>query len=66
MEAMVRPLTWAEFPDEGRQIFQSVRTPEVGEKMIMEQNMFVEQLLPMSILRKLACGAAPPKPTIVA
>ena len=53
MEAMVRPLTWDEFPEEGRQIFQSFRTPGVGEQMILENNAFVEQLLPFSILRKL-------------
>ncbi len=53
MEAIVRPLTWAEFPEEGRQIFQSFRTPGVGEQMILENNAFVEQLLPFSVLRKL-------------
>ncbi len=53
MEAIVRPFTWDEFPEEGRQIFQSFRTPGVGEQMILENNAFVEQLLPFSILRKL-------------
>ncbi len=53
MEAIVRTLTWDEFPEEGRQMFQSFRTPEVGENMLINQNMFVEQVLPMSILRKL-------------
>ena len=53
MEAIVRPLTWDEFPEEGRQMFQAFRTPEVGENMLINQNMFVEQVLPMSILRKL-------------
>ncbi len=53
MEAIVRPLTWDEFPEQGRQMFQAFRTPEVGENMLINQNMFVEQVLPMSILRKL-------------
>ncbi len=53
MEAIVRPLTWDEFPEQARQMFQGFRTPEVGENMLINQNMFVEQLLPMSILRKL-------------
>ncbi len=53
MEAIVRPLTWDEFPEEARQMFQGFRTPEVGENMLINQNMFVEAVLPMSILRKL-------------
>ncbi len=54
MEAIVQPFTWAEFPEQYRQVFQALRTPGVGEKMIMEQNMFVEQLLPGAVLRKLS------------
>ncbi len=53
MEAIVRPTTWAEVPEQYRQVFQALRTPGVGEKMIMEQNMMVEQLLPGAVLRKL-------------
>ncbi|MCH7578301.1 MAG: haloalkane dehalogenase [Chloroflexi bacterium] len=53
MEAIVRPLTWDEFPEEARQMFQAFRTPEVGENMLINQNMFVEAVLPVSILRKL-------------
>ena len=53
MEAIVRPLTWDEFPEEARQMFQGFRTPEVGENMLINQNMFVEAVLPASILRKL-------------
>ncbi len=53
MEAIVQPFTWAEFPEQYRQAFQALRTPGVGEKMIMEQNMMVEQLLPGAVLRKL-------------
>ncbi len=53
MEAIVRPLTWDEFPEEARQMFQGFRTPEVGENMLINQNMFVEAVLPTAILRKL-------------
>ncbi len=53
MEAIVRPLTWDEFPEEALQMFQGFRTPEVGENMLINQNMFVEAVLPASILRKL-------------
>jgi haloalkane dehalogenase len=53
MEAIVRTLSWDEFPEEGRQMFQGFRTPEVGENMLINQNMFVEAVLPAFILRKL-------------
>ncbi|MDO8616773.1 MAG: haloalkane dehalogenase [Dehalococcoidia bacterium] len=53
MEAIVRPLTWDEWPEQARQLFQAFRTPGVGEQMILEQNMFVEQVLPGAVLRKL-------------
>jgi haloalkane dehalogenase len=54
MEAIVRPLTWEEWPEQARQAFQAFRTPGVGEKMILEENAFVEQVLPGAILRKLS------------
>lgn len=52
MEAIVRPLTWAEWPDAARPIFQALRSPE-GEQMILERNLFVEAILPGSIQRRL-------------
>ena len=53
MEAIVKPLTWAEWPDKARPVFQGFRTPNVGEKMIFEKNVFIENVLPGSIVRKL-------------
>ena len=53
MEAIVRPLSgWDEFPESGRNIFQGLRSA-AGEQMILEQNVFVERILPASVLRKL-------------
>jgi haloalkane dehalogenase len=52
MEAIVRPLTWAEWPEGSRRVFQGFRS-EAGEGMILDKNMFVERVLPASILRKL-------------
>ena len=52
MEAIVRPLTWEEFPEAGREIFQAFRS-EAGEKLILEQNLFVEAVLPASVQRPL-------------
>ncbi len=52
MEAIVRPLTWDEWPAPARSIFQGFRS-EAGEEMILEKNLFIETVLPGSILRKL-------------
>ena len=53
MEAIVRPLTWAEWPPNARQVFQNFRSP-AGEQMVLAKNVFVERVLPGSIIRKLA------------
>ena len=52
MEAIVRPLTWEQWPDDARQIFQGFRSP-AGEQMALDKNIFVERVLPGSIVRKL-------------
>src|SRR3989442_1093931 len=54
MEAIVRPLTWAEWPEQAKGMFQAFRTPGMGEQMIMDNNMFVEATLPGAMLRKLS------------
>jgi haloalkane dehalogenase len=53
MEALVRPLTWEEWPDEARNIFQALRS-EAGDEMVIEKNAFVERILPASVIRELA------------
>jgi haloalkane dehalogenase len=52
MEAIVRPVTWAEWPDAARPVFQAFRSP-AGEEMVLDKNVFVERVLPGSILRHL-------------
>jgi haloalkane dehalogenase len=52
MEAVVMPVTWAQWPDAARKVFQGFRSP-AGENMVLESNVFVERVLPGSILRKL-------------
>src|SRR5260221_2963791 len=50
----IRPMpTWDDFPAAAREIFQNFRTSGVGEKMILEGNTFVEQILPGATIRKL-------------
>lgn len=52
MEGIVMPLTWADWPDAARGIFQAFRSP-AGEGAILKKNAFVENVLPKSILREL-------------
>jgi haloalkane dehalogenase len=53
MEAIVRPLeSWDEWAEAARKIFQAIRSP-AGEDIILEKNVFVERILPSSIIRKL-------------
>src|SRR5260370_40137712 len=53
MEFLFPMPTWEDFPAIARETFQKVRTPGVGEKMILEGNVFVEGILPGAIVRKL-------------
>ncbi len=52
MEAIVRPMSWSEWPEAARKIFQAMRTP-AGEEMVLGKNVFVERILPASVLRGL-------------
>src|SRR5215813_4608234 len=55
MEALVQPMTWADWPDaqNERSIFQGFRSKD-GETMVLQKNMFVENLLPGAVLRRLS------------
>jgi haloalkane dehalogenase len=53
MEALVAPLTWADWPEAARRVFQGFRSPK-GEDLILERNTFVEKILPMSVLSPLS------------
>lgn len=52
MEAIVRPMTWDEWPDAIQKLFQAFRS-ELGEAMVLQKNVFVERVLPGSVLRDL-------------
>jgi len=52
MEALVRPVTWEEWPETARKIFRAMRSP-AGEEMVLHKNVFVERILPASVLRGL-------------
>jgi haloalkane dehalogenase len=53
MEGIVTPVTWADWPENARRAFQGFRS-EGGEDMILAKNIFVERVLPGSVLRKLS------------
>lgn len=49
MEALVRPLTWEEWPQETRAFFKGQRS-SAGEEMILQKNLFIEYLLPARVV----------------
>ena len=52
METIVAPVTWDDWPDAARGIFQAMRS-DAGEELVLQKNVFVERILPASILRPL-------------
>ncbi len=53
MEAIVRPVSWDAWPAAARAIFEGMRSP-AGEEMVLEKNIFIERILPGSVLRPLS------------
>ncbi len=53
MEAIVRPVEWEEWPEAAAPIFRAMRS-EAGEEIVLTKNVFVERVLPSSIIRELA------------
>ena len=52
MEGIVKPVSWEDWPEAARGIFRGFRSP-AGEEMVLEKNVFVERVLPGSIIRTL-------------
>ncbi len=52
METIVTPLDWDDWPEAARGIFQAMRT-EAGEDLVLQKNIFVERILPASVIRTL-------------
>ncbi|NSL85287.1 haloalkane dehalogenase [Chitinophaga sp. Mgbs1] len=53
MEPVIAPRTWEGMPQPAKQLFQDLRS-EKGEEMVLQQNLFIELILPKSILRQLS------------
>jgi haloalkane dehalogenase len=53
MEGIVKPMAWADWPASAVGIFKGLRS-EKGEDLILERNMFIEGVLPSSVMRDLS------------
>ena len=53
MEGIVMPLTWEDWNQDAKGIFQGFRS-EAGTEMILRKNLFIEAVLPGSIIRDLS------------
>ena len=53
MEGIVKPVSWSEWPEGAVGIFQGFRSKK-GEDLILNRNMFIEAVLPNSIIRELS------------
>ena len=54
MEAIVKPISWRDFPLGPRIGFQLFRTTAIGWFMLSVMNMFVHQIMPQMTIRKLS------------
>lgn len=52
MEAIVTPVSWSDWPHGATAIFQAMRS-DAGESMVLDKNVFVERILPASVIRPL-------------
>ncbi|MBN6039951.1 haloalkane dehalogenase [Amycolatopsis sp. 195334CR] len=43
-ETIVKPMSWAEFPEAGRELFRAIKTPGAGEELMLERNAFIETM----------------------
>jgi haloalkane dehalogenase len=53
MEAIALPRSWSDF-GESRESFRALRS-SIGEELVLDQNYFIEVVLPQGIIRKLSC-----------
>ena len=53
MEAITLTYKWDDWPEQSQKVFKGFRS-EAGEEMILQKNLFVEKVLPRSIMRDLS------------
>jgi haloalkane dehalogenase len=54
METIIRPMTWEEYPAGARSRFRTFRTPDVGETLALDQNVFIENSFDQTVRSGLA------------
>ncbi|QIQ01039.1 haloalkane dehalogenase [Streptomyces liangshanensis] len=52
MESIVAPMSWEDWKEAPRRTFRGFRSP-AGESMVLDDNLFVERVLPAGVLRDL-------------
>jgi haloalkane dehalogenase len=52
-QALVGNFSWDQWPPEVQSLFKRFRSPE-GEELVLQQNFFVEKVLPAMVMRKLS------------
>jgi haloalkane dehalogenase len=53
MEAILQPRRWSDFPNGRDAMFRAMRSAD-GERLVLDENFFIETVLPKSILRRLS------------
>lgn len=53
-ETFLRPMHWSDWPPQGKELFKALRTPGVGEKLVLEENAFLARSLAHGVTRGLA------------
>jgi haloalkane dehalogenase len=53
MEAILQPRRWADFPNGRDGMFRAMRSDQ-GERLVLDENFFIETVLPKSVLRRLS------------
>ncbi|MEV6953384.1 haloalkane dehalogenase [Streptomyces sp. NPDC051183] len=56
METILRPLTWEEYPAAARARFEALRTPGLGEEMVLDRNVFIEDGIGRTVLTPMAAS----------
>jgi len=51
MEAVAAPLDWSDLPEHAHPPFKALRSPQ-GERMVLEENVFIEKILPQAVTRQ--------------
>jgi len=53
MEGIVMPVNWDDWPERATNIFKTFRS-DAGETVVLEKNVFVERVLPSSVIREMS------------